>query len=107
MRGGAGAVKLGQDGEAAVRSAYDIGPKTAAVINGRTRIFDGLSSEAVSEVKNVGKLSYTQQLRDDVDYARANGLRFDLYVRRNTKLSGPLVRAHLDPLNPLNIRYIP
>lgn len=106
-RGGAAPVRLGQAGEDAVRGAYDIGPKTAADINGRSRIFDGLNDEAVSEVKNVGRQSLTRQLRDDIDYAQANGLRFDLYVRPDTNLSGPLFRADLDPFNPLNIRYIP
>ena len=105
--GGAASVRLGQAGEAAVRGAYDIGPKATAEIGGRTRIFDGLNGEAVSEVKNVARQSLTQQLRDDIAYARDNGLRFDLYVRPSTELSGPLTAADLDPLNPLNIRYIP
>jgi hypothetical protein len=106
-RGGAAAVRLGQAGEDAVRGAYTIGPKATANINGRTRIFDGLTDDAVSEVKNVGRQALTRQLRDDIDYARANGLRVDLYVRPSTVLSGPLLRADLDPFNPLNIRYIP
>ncbi|WP_207792989.1 putative toxin [Nocardioides acrostichi] len=62
--GGANAVRIGQAGESAVRSAFDIGPKATRVINGRTRIFDGLNDVAVSEVKNVQRLSYTRQLRD-------------------------------------------
>ena len=87
-------------------------PRGASVLQrtrqqSRHRYIDGLNSQAVSEVKNVGRQSLTLQLRDDIDHARANGLRFDLYVRGSTQLSGPLVRADLDPLNPLNIRYIP
>jgi RHS repeat-associated protein/fimbrial isopeptide formation D2 family protein len=105
--GGAASVRLGQAGEAAVRGAYDIGPKVTAEIGGRTRIFDGLNGEAVSEVKNVARQSLTQQVRDDITYAREKGLRFDLYVRPGTEVSGPLSVADLDPLNPLNIRYIP
>ncbi len=105
--GGAASVRLGQAGEAAVRGAYDIGPKATAEIGERTRIFDGLNSEAVSEVKNVARQSLTQQLRDDITYARDNGLRFDLYVRPSTELSRPLVAADLDPLDPFNIGYIP
>lgn len=58
--GGAASVRLGQAGEAAVRGAYDIGPKATAQIGGRTRIFDGLNAEAVSEVKNVASQAYTQ-----------------------------------------------
>jgi hypothetical protein len=106
--GGADAVRLGQAGEAGVRSAYDIGPKVTRVINGRTRIFDGLTDDAVSEVKNVKSLSYTRQLRDYADYASANGLRLDVYVRGGTRLSGPLARADLDPSSPINIvRHLP
>lgn len=80
--GGAEAVRVGQAGEAAVRSAFDIGPKATRVIGGRTRIFDGLTDSAVSEVKNVGYQAYTQQLKDSLSYAQANGLEFNLYVRR-------------------------
>lgn len=53
-KNGAAIVRMGQAGEDAVRSVFDIGPKVEKVIGGRTRIFDGLNSEAVSEVKNVG-----------------------------------------------------
>ena len=103
--GGAGPVRVGQAGEAAVRESYDIGPKVSAVVNGRTRIFDGLTAEAVSEVKNVRVQAYTQQLRDSVAYARTEGRRFDLYVRPDTYLTGPLqiaVRA-----GEINLRLIP
>ena len=102
---GAGMVRLGQDGEAAVRGAYDIGDKATAVIDGRTRIFDGLNGEAVSEVKNVASQSFTQQLRDSASYAQANGLRFDLYVRPDTYLTGPLLQAITD--GTVNLRFIP
>lgn len=106
--GGANAVRLGQAGEDAVRGAYDIGPKFTTEINGRIRIFDGLSDEAVSEVKNVGYQAYTQQLKDSLAYAEQNGLYFDLYVRSGggTRLSGPLADAIAS--NPLfRLRYIP
>jgi hypothetical protein len=104
-RGGLAAVRAGQAGEAAVRAAYDIGPKTAIDIAGRTRIPDGLLQDALSEVKNVNYLSYTQQLRDYAQYATQNGLRFDLYVRPTTILSGPLQ----DAISPgaINLLFIP
>jgi hypothetical protein len=88
--GGANAVRLGQAGENAVRGLYDIGPKATAQIGGRTRIFDGLNDVAVSEVKNVARQSYTQQLRDSLAYAQSTGRQFDLYVRPDTYLTGPL-----------------
>lgn len=59
------------------------------------------------EVKNVKNLSYTRQLRDYTDYASQKGPRLDIYVRDSTNLSGPLARADLDPMNPVNIvRYL-
>lgn len=90
LRGGAGSVRVGQAGENAVRGANDIGPKATVNVNGRTRILDGLTDTAVTEVKNVSSLSYTQQLKDSLSYAQASGRRFDLYVRADTYLSGPL-----------------
>lgn len=89
-------VRVGQAGEAAVRGAYDIAPKATAVVNGRTRIFDGLNDVAVTEVKNVGYQGYTQQLKDSLAYAQQNGLQFDLYVRGGANpmvLSWPLQEA--------------
>lgn len=58
-KGGVGPVRVGQAGEAAVRSSFDIGPKATAEIGGRTRILDGLTDSTVSEVKNVARQSYT------------------------------------------------
>jgi hypothetical protein len=72
-KGGAATVRLGQEGEAAVRGAYAIGPKTAIQINGGTRIPDGLTATRLSEVKNVARQSYTQQLKDDIAFARQSG----------------------------------
>jgi RHS repeat-associated protein len=72
-RGGAGPVRVGQAGEDAVRSAYDIGPKVPIRVAGRDRIPDGLTTSRVSEVKNVGSLSYSSQLRDYVSYAQQTG----------------------------------
>jgi len=105
---GVSSVLKGQAGEDAVRAEYEIGPKATRVIDGRTRIFDGLNDEAVSEVKNVKSQSYTQQLKDDVAFAKASGRRFDLYVRGGahpTTLSGPLTDAVLS--GDINLRFIP
>ena len=86
-------MRVGQAGEAAVRSAFDIGDKAAIDVAGRMRIPDGLTETTIGEVKNVRSLSYTQQLRDFSTYASENGLRFDLYTRPETQLSGPLLDA--------------
>lgn len=69
------------------------------------RIPDGLTDSVLSEVKNVGSLSYTQQLRDFTRYSNENGLQFNLYVRPATTLSGPLEDAINNDLIKLN--YIP
>jgi hypothetical protein len=104
-RGGAAAVRVGQAGEAAVRAAVDIGQATRITVNGATRVPDGLTARALSEVKNVGSLSYTQQLRDFAAFAQQTGRQFDLYVRPSTQLSGPLLDAIR--AGQINLRYIP
>lgn len=109
-RGGAAPVRLGQAGEDAVRGAYSIGDKVPVTIGSRTRIPDGLTTSTVSEVKNVGSLSYSSQLRDYVSYAQQTGRQVDLYVRGGsapTRLSGPLQDAIRDPSVPINLRFIP
>ncbi|NOY57003.1 MAG: hypothetical protein GXP34_13610, partial [Actinobacteria bacterium] len=57
------------------------------------RIPDELNAMVLGEVKNVGSLSYTNQLRDFAVYAQQEGLTFNLYVRGSTQLSGPLQTA--------------
>jgi hypothetical protein len=98
-------VRIGQRGETLVRKAYNIGQKTAIRVAGRDRIPDGMTRTILSEVKNVRYLDYTRQLRDFATYAKRNGLRFDLYVRRSTQLSGPLMDAVRAGI--IRLRYIP
>ena len=105
--GGIGPVPVGQAGEAAVHAAYDIGPKATVSINGRTRILDGLTDRAVTEVKNVRSLSLTTQIRDNIDYAAQTGRRLDLYVRPDTHLSGPLLEAISGSNGAIRLRFIP
>ena len=54
------------------------------------RIPDALTDTTLTEVKNVGSLSYTSQLQDFMSYASSTGRGFDLVVRANTTLSGAL-----------------
>jgi hypothetical protein len=89
-RGGATAVRKGQQGEAAVRAIRDIGPKKPIVVNGRRRIPDGMNRTTLTEIKNVKSLSYTQQLRDYADYANENGLVFELWMPRGVEMSRTL-----------------
>lgn len=104
-RGGAAMVRIGGDGETAVKAAFSIGAKFRIAINGRTRIPDGLTSTVLSEVKNVRTQGFTRQLRDFADFAQQTGRRFDLYVRPTTRLSGPLQDAIAQ--GTINLRLIP
>ena len=108
-RGGAKVTKtagqIGRAGEDAVRAAYNIGKKQKFGINGRNRIPDGVTSTTLSEVKNVKSLSYTSQLRDFADIAKQQGLKYDLYVRPSTSLSGPLSQAIENGV--INLKFIP
>lgn len=103
--GGRFATNLGKAGEKAVQNAFNIGKKSKILVNGRTRIPDGMTRSVLSEVKNVKSLSYTQQLRDFAKYAGQTGRQFDLYVRPTTTLSGPLQNAIKNGI--INLNYIP
>jgi hypothetical protein len=87
--------QLGQAGEAAAEIVKNTTRIPSASGTARYRIADVLNSEArlIGEVKNVGRLSYTNQLRDFVSYAEQVSYRFELTVRQGTRLSGPLQRA--------------
>lgn len=104
------AIAAGKAGEEAVRKKHDIGNAVTEAIEMKRgfRKPDGLLPEVISEVKNYRRtLSYTQQLKDYVDFAEETGRRFDLYVRGDsaTKLSGPLKKAILE--EKINLRLIP
>ena len=47
------------------------------------------TNRVLGGVKSGGYLPYNRQLRDYAAIAQRNGYRFDLYVRRSTRLSGP------------------
>jgi hypothetical protein len=82
------AFQLGLVGETALRNAFSIGDKTSILFKGRTIIPDGLNATTLSEVKNVGSLSFTNQLRTYSDFARQNGLSFNLYSDRAQDFRG-------------------
>jgi hypothetical protein len=105
VAGGAGAVaakggalpnQLGRAGEQAVRAVADVGDKVAILVNGRVRVPDGITNTVVTEIKNVGRQSYTLQLKDSVQYARDTGRAFELWLRGGpnpTDVSAPLQNA--------------
>jgi len=82
--------QLGKAGEKAVGLT---GAKKRILVNGRTRIPDGLSRTTLTEVKNTASQSFTRQLRDFADFAKKNNIDFELFVRPGAKLSGPLQEA--------------
>ena len=105
--GGIKSVRVGQGAELAVRGANDIGDKAGFFINGNKRIADGLSllRNTITEIKNTATQAFTSQLRDYVAYSQQQGLKFDLYVRESTVLSGPLKDAINSGL--INLNLIP
>lgn len=84
--------ELGRAGELA---AGITGPKRAIQVGGRKLFPDQVTRSALTEVKNVGKLSYTRQLREYSNYAQGSSPKLDfiLVTRPGTKLSGPLRKA--------------
>ncbi|MHB1034182.1 MAG: RHS repeat-associated core domain-containing protein [Pirellulales bacterium] len=80
------------------------GEEAAAIVKNTTRIDsltgtaayrvpDVLTKTVIGDVKNVSRLSYTNQLKDYAAYAAETGRTFELYVRRSTKLSSALKQA--------------
>ena len=88
-----------------MRAVHNIGPRKMIEIHGRKRVPDGVTKTVLTEVKNVKKLNFTKQLRDYLDISREFGLRFDLFVRRDTQISDPLLQAIEQGL--INRRFIP
>jgi hypothetical protein len=87
--------QLGTAGETAAGIVKNTERITSLTGTARYRIPDILdhSVRVIGEVKNVGRLSYTNQLRDFAAYAQQYGYTFELWVRPTTQLSGPLQQA--------------
>ena len=79
--------------------------RVLAITGGNERTFDGLTTYAVTEVKNVKYQYLSSQLKDTLAYAHDNTLRFDLYVPINARLSEPLKEAIRS--GQINLRWIP
>jgi RHS repeat-associated protein len=88
--------EAGNAGEAAagiVKNTRRITPATGAAYRVPDVLDDSIN--LIGDVKNVGKLSYTRQLRDIAAWAKDNGYTFVLWIRPGggTTLSGPLKEA--------------
>jgi RHS repeat-associated protein len=92
-QGGAAPVRAGQAGEQAAGITKNTTRIESASGTAKYRIPDSLNAQALGEIKNVSKLSYTNQLRDYAAYASKMVIRFELTVRKGTQLSGPLQEA--------------
>ena len=84
--------QLGNEGEAAANISKNTERIASATGTAAYRIPDVLDhgGQVLGEVKNVGRLSNTGQLRDFAAYSQANGYQFQLWVRPTTQLTGPL-----------------
>ncbi|CAM3529392.1 putative Rhs family protein [Xenorhabdus nematophila ATCC 19061] len=92
-KGAKWASKAGREGEAAVKSVYNIGDKRKiSVGEDRYRIPDGIHTidKTLNEVKNVKRQGLTRQLKDYSAYAQEKNLDFNLFIRPDTKVSKPL-----------------
>ena len=86
------AARLGKVGESIAgvqRNTRHIDSLTGTA---KFRVPDELTKTTLREVKNVGKLSLTNQLRDYLLFAEWKGLTFILEVRHSTRIAGPLQR---------------
>ncbi len=54
------------------------------------RVPEELTASSITEVKNVNRLSLTNQINDFLLYSQQNNLQFNLYTRTNTIISKPL-----------------
>jgi len=82
--------RAGENGAGIVQNTQRI-PSLSGTAAYRTP--DGLRGGALIEVKNVGRLSFTAQLRDSLHYAIMTGRDMILWVRPGTILSPSLQRA--------------
>jgi hypothetical protein len=96
---------LGRAGEAAAGIAKNTKRIESATQTAKFRVPDGLTDKVLTEVKNVGRLNLTNQIRDFAAYADANGLGFDLVVRKTTEFTAPMldfIKAYK-----ITVRYLP
>ena len=69
---------------------------TSATGTANFRVPDVLNKAkgVIGEVKNTnGKIYLSNQIKDDIAHAQANGLTFKLFVRNGATFSGPLQNA--------------
>ncbi|MCC7387821.1 MAG: hypothetical protein IT431_03545 [Phycisphaerales bacterium] len=96
---------LGAAGEAAAGIVKNTQRIRSATGTAAYRVPDGLTAATLTEVKNVGSLSLTNQIRDFAAFAQETGRTFELVVRQTTELSRPLQQFIRD--NGIQLRFLP
>jgi RHS repeat-associated protein len=96
---------LGVAGEAAAGIVKNTTRISSATGTAAFRVPDALSATALTEVKNVAKLSLTNQIRDFAAFAKETGRVFNLVVRETTKLSRPL--REFIKNEGINLKFLP
>ena len=97
--------RIGRVGEDAVGIKPGVPKASVRMLSGTNRYPDIFTQEVIGDVKNVARLSFTQQLQDYAAFAQATGRKFHLYVKPTTKLTGPLNEAILS--GQIDLKYIP
>jgi RHS repeat-associated protein len=82
---------LGAAGETAAGIVKNTERIASATGSAAWRIPDALTTTTLTEVKNVARLSLTNQIRDFAAFAEKEGHIFELVIRKDTKLTGPLL----------------
>ncbi|NII28882.1 hypothetical protein HB364_27640 [Pseudoflavitalea sp. X16] len=104
---------------ASEKSPYDIGKEgmdatglkqnttriPSATETAQYRVPDVLTDNTIAEVKNVKKLSLSNQIKDYIAYSQEKGLILDLHVRPTTVLSKPLQQKIVD--GSINLKILP
>lgn len=92
------AYRTGQQAEQAVgalKNTLRI-PSLSGTANYRVPDILDTTEGIIGEVKNVKYQALTSQIRDDIAYAQQTGMRFELWINKSTRLSGPLKQAAQD-----------
>lgn len=98
---------LGEAGEAAAEIIKNTERIPSATGSAAWRIPDALTTipPKLTEVKNVARLSLTNQIRDFAAFAEKSGRVFELVIRRDTKLTAPLLDFIRE--KGIEVRYLP
>ncbi|MCW5765446.1 MAG: hypothetical protein KIT68_05665 [Phycisphaeraceae bacterium] len=86
------AARLGREGQAAVPGPQNTQRIESVSQTADYRVPDRLDRQTkiIGEIKNVEHQAFTSQLRDYSEWARRNGYTFELWLRKDTRVTKPL-----------------